>query len=88
MEGLNTKIILKGQGFRGGSNEKMMRMWLGREIVVVGLHPLQRGIILRGGGKGTVKNQRTVRKMLKSPPSYPRISLFTALTLAFNSVDR
>ena len=32
------KIILKGRGFRGGSDEKMRRMWLGREIVVVS-HP-------------------------------------------------
>ena len=34
------KIILKGQEFRGGSDEKMWRMWLGREIVVAGLPPL------------------------------------------------
>ena len=33
------KIILKGRGFRGGSDEKMRRMWLGREIVVAGLPP-------------------------------------------------
>ena len=26
-----------GQGFRGGSDEKLKRMWFGREIVVVGL---------------------------------------------------
>ena len=32
-------MILKGRGFRGGSDEKMRRMWLGREIVVVGLPP-------------------------------------------------
>ena len=32
------KIILEGQGFRGGSDEKMRRMWPWREIVVVG-HP-------------------------------------------------
>ena len=34
------KIILKGQGFRGGSDEKMRRMWFGLEIGVVGLPPL------------------------------------------------
>ena len=34
------KIILEGRGFRGGSDEKM-RMWLGREIFVVGLPPLK-----------------------------------------------
>ena len=34
------KIILKGRGFRGGSDDKMRRMWLGREIVVTGLPPL------------------------------------------------
>ena len=34
------KIILKGRGFRSASDEKMRRMWLGREIVVVGLPPL------------------------------------------------
>ena len=34
------KKILVGQGFRGGSDEKMRRMWLGQEIVVVGLPPL------------------------------------------------
>ena len=27
---------------RGGLDEKMRRMWLGREIVVVGLAPLQK----------------------------------------------
>ena len=32
--------MLKGQGFRGGSDEKMRRMWLGQEIAVVGLPPL------------------------------------------------
>ena len=30
-------IINEGQGFRGGSDEKMRRMWLGREVVVAGL---------------------------------------------------
>ena len=34
------KITLKGRGFRGGSDKKMRRMWLGREIVVAGLPPL------------------------------------------------
>ena len=35
------KIILKGRGFRCGSDEKMMRMWFGLEIAdVVGLPPL------------------------------------------------
>ena len=34
------KIILKGRGFRFGSDEKMMRMWFGLEIDVVGLPPL------------------------------------------------
>ena len=33
------KIILEGRGFRGGSDEKIMRVWLGLEIVVVGLLP-------------------------------------------------
>ena len=33
-------FILKGQGFRGGSDEKMRRMWLGLGIAVVGLPPL------------------------------------------------
>ena len=31
------KIILEGQGFRGGSDEKMRRMWLRRDIAVAGL---------------------------------------------------
>ena len=31
------KIILKGRGFRCGSDEKMMRMWFGQEIDVVGI---------------------------------------------------
>ena len=31
------KIILKGRGFRCGSDEKMMKMWFGLEIDVVGL---------------------------------------------------
>ena len=34
------RIILKGRGFRCGSDEKMMRMWFGLEIDVVGLPPL------------------------------------------------
>ena len=34
------KIVLKGREFRGSSDEKMRRMWFGREIVVVGLPPL------------------------------------------------
>ena len=34
------KIILKGRGFRCVSDEKMMRMWFGLEIDVVGLPPL------------------------------------------------
>jgi len=34
------KIIFKGRGFRCGSDEKMMRMWFGLEIDVVGLPPL------------------------------------------------
>ena len=33
-------IILKGRGFRCGSDEKIMRMWFGLEIDVVGLPPL------------------------------------------------
>ena len=32
--------MLKGRGFRCGSDEKMMRMWFGLEIDVVGLPPL------------------------------------------------
>ena len=28
------KLILEGRGFRGGSDEKIRRMWLGPEIVV------------------------------------------------------
>ena len=31
---------MKGRGFRCGSDEKMMRMWFGLEIDVVGLPPL------------------------------------------------
>jgi len=34
------KKILKGRGYRGGSDEKMMRMWFGLEIDVIGLPPL------------------------------------------------
>ena len=37
------KIIFKGRGFRGGSDEKIRRMWLGLEIDVVGLPPLAEG---------------------------------------------
>ena len=37
---LQKKIISKGRGFRGGSDEKMRRMWFGLEIDVVGLPPL------------------------------------------------
>ena len=31
---------MEGRGFRGGSDEKMRRMWLGLEIVVAGLPPI------------------------------------------------
>ena len=31
---------MEGGGFRGGSYDKMRKMWLGLEIVVVGLPPL------------------------------------------------
>jgi len=34
------KKKLKERGFRVGPDKKMRRMWLGREIVVVGLPPL------------------------------------------------
>ena len=34
------KIFLKGRWYRGGSDEKMRRMWLGLGIVVVGLPSL------------------------------------------------
>jgi len=30
----------EGRAFCGGSDEKMRRLWLGREIVAVGLPPL------------------------------------------------
>jgi len=47
------KIILKGRGFRCGSDEKMMRMWFGLEIDVVGLPPLPGAfrdyVVLMGG---------------------------------------
>ena len=33
------KIIFERRGFQGGSDEKMMRMCLGRKIVVAGLPP-------------------------------------------------
>ena len=32
--------MIEGRGFRGRLNEKMKRMWLGREFVVAGLTPL------------------------------------------------
>ena len=32
---------MEGRGFRGGSDEKIRRMWLGLEIVVAGLPPLR-----------------------------------------------
>ena len=38
------KKMLKGRGSRGGKDEKIKRMWLGREIVVVGLTPLPKYI--------------------------------------------
>ena len=34
------KIILEGRGIWDGSDEKMMKMWLGRETVMVGLPPI------------------------------------------------
>ena len=41
------KIILKGREFRCGSDEKMMGMWFGLEIDVVGLPPLAKDLSLR-----------------------------------------
>ena len=41
----NLKTILKGRGFRGGSDEKKRRMWLGREIVVVVTPPLVQTVL-------------------------------------------
>ena len=32
--------MIEGRGFRGGLDEKMRRMWLGRELGVAGLPPL------------------------------------------------
>ena len=40
----STHIINEGRGFRGGSDEKMRRMWLGREVVVASLPPLPQWI--------------------------------------------
>ena len=34
------KKKLEGRGFSDGLDEKMMKMWLGRETVVVGLPPI------------------------------------------------
>ena len=34
------KIILEIRSFRGGLDEKIRRMWLGRESVAVGIPPL------------------------------------------------
>ena len=39
------------EGFRGGSDEKMRRMWLGLEIVVAGLPPLVELKVLYCRGK-------------------------------------
>ena len=40
LEGLDTKkVILEGRRFRGVSDEKMRRIWLGLEIVVAGILP-------------------------------------------------
>ena len=51
------KIILKGRGFRCGSDEKIMRMWFGLEIDVVGLPPLIcLGIQKKGSVSGKVKS--------------------------------
>ena len=38
-------IIIERRGFRGDSDEKMRRMWLGLDIVVAGLPPLVSHII-------------------------------------------
>ena len=35
----------EGQRFRGGLDQKMRRMWLGREVVVAGLPPLAQHIL-------------------------------------------
>ena len=39
-DGHSKKIILQGRFFWGGSDKKLRRMWLGREIIVVYLPPL------------------------------------------------
>ena len=38
--GLFKQIVMEGREFRGSSDEKMMRLWLGREIFVASLPPL------------------------------------------------
>ena len=41
LQGLDfKKNILERRGFRGGSDEKIRRMWLGLNVVVVGFPPL------------------------------------------------
>ena len=56
------KIILKGRGFRCGSDEKMKRMWFGLEIDVVGLPPLVRATFCTiGSGQYTLLSGRPVQ---------------------------
>ena len=40
LEDRTLQFFFKGRGFRGGSDEKMRKMWLGLGIAVVGLPPL------------------------------------------------
>ena len=50
-------MILEGRGFRGGSDEKMLRMWLGLEIVVAGLPPLVEPFKHFHGYKQTIQTE-------------------------------
>ena len=59
------KIILKGRGFRCGSDEKMRRMWFGLEIDVVGLPPLIEQHLLGFYFKGFPEYSETSSKKLK-----------------------
>ena len=51
------KHIIKGLGFRGGSDEKIRRMWLGLEIVVADLPPLLQLVIHKLLNDGKIKYQ-------------------------------
>ena len=66
---LKEQFYLGGlKGFRGGSDEKMRRMWLGLEIVMASLSPLIKKLNLKSKKISCVWLDRTLDTSIQNPP--------------------